>query len=126
VTTPTAAKPGIGLGAATINFTAGNTTYFATLFVDSQDNLPVLNQAIIEVSPSTTAVPAQGATISFLVITPSTNTYGITATDAFVSAGPGGTGTGVATVTLAKNTGAARTTTIEFGSQPITLTQAGP
>jgi len=104
---------------------AGNVTYFGTLFLDSQDNGPALNQATYLISPSATVVPAAGATVPVLVVTQAGQAYSVTDPDAFVAAGNPAPGTGLVSLTLAKNTGSARTTTVVIAGQPITLTQAG-
>ena len=116
---------GVGLGAAVITVQAGNVTYFGTLFLDSQDNGPALNQATYLISPSATVVPAAGATVPVLVVTQAGQAYSVTDPDAFVAAGNPAPGTGLISLTLAKNTGSARTTTVVIAGQPITLTQAG-
>src|SRR5581483_10535333 len=55
---------GVGLGGAVISARAGSASWFGTLFLDSQDNLAVLNQPTYLVSPSTTVVPADPTTVS--------------------------------------------------------------
>jgi hypothetical protein len=116
---------GAGLGGAYLTATSGDTTYFGTLFLDSQDNLPALNGCTYQVSPSTTSAPSDESTISFLVVTPPGCAYQVLASDSFVSVEGPAVGTGIATVNLAENAGATRTTTIEIAGQPVTLTQAG-
>ncbi len=114
-----------GLGGAVVTLHTVSASYLGTLFVDGQDNIPALNQATYLVSPSATTVPPQASTLSFLVITQPGSAYSATAADSFVTVGPRNSGTGVVTASLGRNTGAARTTTIEIASQPITLTQLG-
>jgi hypothetical protein len=116
---------GVGLGGAVVQVTGGAASFLGTLFIDSQDTIPALNQATFLVSPSATSVPAGATSLSFLVVTQPGTAYPVTAADAFVTAGPPPVGTGVLTVSLAANPGAARTTTIEIAGQPILLTQAG-
>ncbi len=116
---------GVGLGGAVISLKAGALSYLGTLFIDSQDNLPTINQATFLVSTASTKAPADATTLSFLVVTQPGNAYAITTTDAFVTPGAGGSSAGVVTVNLAKNLGTARTATVEIAGQPITLTQAG-
>jgi hypothetical protein len=119
--------PNVGLGGSVLTLTAGNATYLGTLFLDSQDNIPAINQPTYEISAGALTAPAQATTLSFLVVTQPGNLSGVTATDSFVTAGPGGAGTGVVLVGLAKNSGPARTTTITIAAQPIVLTEAaGP
>ena len=115
----------VGLGGAVVSVQAGSASFLGTLFVDSQDNLPTLNQPTYLVSAGATTAPAAASTLSFLVVTDEGNAYAPTATDPFVTVGGGGTGTGVVTVSLAANPGGARTTTIEIAGQPFPLTQAG-
>ncbi len=115
----------VGLGGAVVSLKAVNGSYFGTLFVDNQDNIPAINQATFLVSPGATAVPSAGGTLSFLVTTQTGNAFTVTATDSFVTPGAGAIGTGVVTVAVGKNTGAARTAIIEIAGQSITLTQQG-
>jgi len=114
---------GAALGGAYITLTGGGTKAFATLFVDNQDNVPAVNGCTYEVSLSSTAVPASGGSLAMLVVTQGGCGYQATDADAFVT-GAGGTGSGVISIALAANTGAARTTTIEIAGQPFTITQS--
>ncbi len=116
---------GMGLGGAVVTLKSGGISYLGTLFVDSQDNIPVLNQATTLISPGTTNVAADGGTISLLVVTQPGATYQASTTSAFVTANASGTGAGMITVSVARNTGAARTATIEIAGQPIAITQSG-
>jgi len=116
---------GAGLGGAVLSFAAEGISRFGTLFLDTQDNLPAINQYTYQISPSATAAPASATTLSFLVVTQPEATCQVTATDLFVTPGGGGSGTGVVTVGLSENTGAARTATIHIAGQTIVLTQAG-
>ena len=120
-----ALPPGVGLGGAVVFIKAGNASFVGTLFIDSQDNIPSINQATYQVSASTATAPAAAGVVSFLVVTQPGSAYAITAADAFATPSAGGAGTGVVTVSLAANPGATRTTTIEIAGQPITLTQSG-
>ena len=113
-----------GLGGAYVTITSGSAKYFATLFLDSVDNIPALNGCTYELSPSATSTVSGSTSVSVLVVTQSGCSYQVLDTDPFVSAGAPASGTGIMTVSLAANTGAARTTTFEIAGQPITLTQA--
>ncbi len=115
----------VGLGGAVVSIKAGAVSYLGTLFVDSQDNIPAINQATFLISPGAATVSSDGGAVSFLVVTQAGGTYAATAADAFVTPGAAGSSTGVVSLTLAKNTGAARTTTIEIAGQPITIAQSG-
>ena len=112
------------LGGAYFTLTSGSTKYFGTLFLDSQDNIPALNGCTYETSMPSTSVAAGSSSLPILVVTQAGCSYQVLATDSFVSPGASATGTGVVSVGLAANTGAARTTTIEIAGQPFTLTQA--
>jgi hypothetical protein len=114
-----------GFGGAVVTVTAGTQSYFGTLFIDDQDNVAAINQATYLVSASTTTLPADGGTIPVLVITPSGNTFAVTASDSFVTVPSSGSGTSIVNVAIGKNLGAARTTTVEIAGQPITFTQSG-
>jgi len=116
---------GAALGGASVSIKSGSTTYFGTLFVDSQDNLAAINQPTYQIAPITATVPAAGGSVSFLVVTQAGAAFTVTDSDSFVTAGSGGTGTSVVTVTLASNSGADRTTTVQIAQQPFTITQAG-
>jgi hypothetical protein len=114
-----------GLGGAYVTLVAGGETFFGTLFVDSQDNVPQVNQATFQISPVTGTVPAAGATVSLLVVTLPNTPVTVIDGDAFVTPGAGINGSGVVTVTLAANTGAARATTVQIAGQGVTINQAG-
>ena len=121
--------PGTALGGAYVTLTSGGTQYFGTLFLDSQDNIPAVNGCVYEVSPFSLTVPGTATTLPVplpvLVVTQPGCGYQVTASDAFVTPGPGGTGTAVITVGFAANSGdTARTTTIEIAGQPFTISQA--
>jgi len=94
---------GVGLGGATVSLKAGSASFLGTLFVDSQDNIPAINQATYLVSASATTAPANASTLSLLVITQAGQYLCADRTDPFVTQGAGGTGTGVVTVSLAAN-----------------------
>jgi uncharacterized protein (TIGR03437 family) len=113
-----------GLGGTVVSMTAGNAKWLGTLFLDSTDNIPTLNQCTYSISPAGAAAPADASTISILVITQSGCSYQVLASDSFVNPGGPGSGTGILIVGLAANSGGARTTVIEIAGQPITLTQA--
>jgi len=116
---------GAALGGASVSVKSGSITYFGTLFVDSQDNLAVINEPTYQIAPIATTVPATGGSVSFLVVTSAGSAFTMADSDSFVTAPAGGTGTGVVTVTLASNSGADRTTTVQIAQQPFTITQAG-
>ena len=111
------------LGGAYVTVTSGSAKYFGTLFVDSVDNVPAANGCTYEISPSGSSVGASPDNVAFLVVTETGCSYQILATDSFVTAGPGASGTGVIYLGFAANPGASRATTIEIAGQPITLTQ---
>ncbi len=114
---------GAALGGAYFTLTSGGAKYFGTLFVDSQDNVPTVNGCVYDVMPASLSVPATTTTLSVLVVTAAGCAYQATDADTFVT-GASGNGTAVIGVSIAANTGAARTTTIEIAGQPFTLTQA--
>lgn len=115
-----------GLGGAYVTVTAGGQTYFGTLFVDSQDNVPQVNQATFQIEPVPGTLPAAGGTVSLLVVTQPGTAVTVTDPDSFVTPGAGITGTGVVTVRLAANAGAAdRSTTVAVAGQSVTINQAG-
>jgi Viral BACON domain len=114
---------GAALGGAYITLVAGGTKHFGTLFVDSQDNIPAVNGCTYEASPSSTAVPANGGSLSFLVVTQPACAYQTSDSDSFVT-GASGIGTRVISVGFNANPGGARNTTIEIAGQPFTITQS--
>lgn len=115
-----------GLGGAYVTLTAGGRTFFGTLFVDSQDNVPQVNQATFQIGPVPGTVPAAGGTVSLLVVTQPGTPVTVADADSFVTPSAGITGTGVVTVTLAANNGAAdRSTTLAVAGQAVTINQAG-
>jgi hypothetical protein len=116
--------PDTALGGASVAIMSGATKYFGTLFVDSQDNIPAVNGCVYDVSPSSLSVPETATTLSLLVVTPAGCGYQVSAWDAFVTPGAGGTGTAVISVGFAANSGAARTATIEVAGQPFTISQS--
>lgn len=117
---------GMGLGGAVITVTGAGVSFFGTLFVDSQDNVPSINATVFNVSPAAVTVPADGGAVSFLVTATAGAAYQVTTTAAFVDVGArSGTGTGTVNATFARNTGAARPAVIEIAGQPFTITQAG-
>ncbi|HEX3742757.1 MAG TPA: hypothetical protein VHW09_02460 [Bryobacteraceae bacterium] len=111
------------LGGAYFTLTSGSAKYFATLFLDSQDNVPGLNGCLYETSAASASLAGGSTSVPILVVTQAGCSYQVSAGDPFVSVGAGGTGTKVVTVGLALNTGAKRTTTVEVAGQPITFTQ---
>jgi hypothetical protein len=111
------------LGGAYFTLTSGSAKYFGTLYLDSQDNIPGLNGCIYETSLPSAAVAGGSTIVPILVVTQAGCSYQVSASDPFVTAAAGATGTGVVTVGLALNTGAERTTTVEVAGQPITITQ---
>jgi hypothetical protein len=113
----------VALGGAYFTLTSGSAKYFATLFLDSQDNIPGLNGCIYETSLPSASVAGGSTSVPILLVTQAGCSYQVSATDPFVNAGAGATGTKVVTVGLALNTGAERMTTVEVAGQPITLTQ---
>ena len=120
VLVPAAAALGgayLTLSSGDLNF--GNTKYFGTLFVDSQDNVPAVNECTYELSPSSTVIPTSGS-LSILVITQAGCAYTPTGADPSVTVSGSGTGTGVATVI------ARAATTLEIAGLPIALTQTAP
>jgi hypothetical protein len=112
-----------GFGGAYITLTSGATKSFATLFVDSQDNIPAVNGCVYEASLASPSVPATASNLAILVVTQPGCAYQVAAPDAWVTPGPGGVGTGVISVGIAANSGGARTTTIEIAGQPFTIAQ---
>ena len=111
------------LGGAYLTLTAGNQKYFATLFLDSQDNIPALNRCTFEVKPSSSSTGAGSGSLPILVVTQAGCSYQVSVSDPFVVGGAGATGTAVVRVGFAANAGAARNTIIEIAGQPILLTQ---
>jgi filamentous hemagglutinin family protein len=113
-----------GLGGAFVTLSSGAAKYFGTLFIDSQDNIPALNGCTYELSPASPSAPDTGGSLPVLVVTQAGCSYSAADTDSFVTVGAGGIGTGVTSASLAANTGAARTTTLEIAAIPLTLYQA--
>jgi hypothetical protein len=111
------------LGSAYFTLVSGSATYFATLFLDSQDNLPAFNGCTYETSMASSSASGIAATVPILVVTQARCSYQVLATDPFVDTGASTTGTAVIPVGFALNDGTPRTTTIEIAGQPITLTQ---
>jgi hypothetical protein len=115
--------PTAALGGAYLTLTSGNTKYFGTLFIDSQDTIPAVNGCTYEASPASISAPTSAGSVSILVITQAGCSYPIASADPFVTV-PGTTiGTAVISVSFTTNTGLARTATIEIAGQPMTLTQ---
>jgi uncharacterized protein (TIGR03437 family) len=114
----------VALGGATVKLVSGATTYFGTLFIDSQDNIPALNGCTWEISPSSRSAAASVSVVPILVITQAGCSSQALVTDSFVNAGNSISGTAVIQVGLAANSGPARTTTIEIAGEPVTITQA--
>jgi hypothetical protein len=112
------------LGGAFLTLTSGGAKYFGTLFIDSQDNIPVLNGCTYEASASSTSAANAGGGMPVLVITQAGCGYSAVDSDPFVTGGGNGTGTAVMPVSLAANNGPARTTTVEIAGIPVTLNQA--
>lgn len=111
------------LGGAYLTLTAGSQTYFGTLFLDSQGNIPALNGCTYEVSPSSSSIGAGSSSLPILVVTQPACSYQVSVADAFVTGGASAVGTAIVPVGFATNVGAARNTTIEIAGQPIVLTQ---
>ena len=116
--------PQIGLGGAYLTLVSGTAKNFATLFVDSQDNIPALNGCTYFLSPSSVSIAAGAATIAVLVVTQPGCTYTLTPDTAGLSGSPSGSGTGVLSVSAAANNGPSQTLTFEIAGQAVTLTQA--
>lgn len=112
-------------GGAVLTLTAGGTKYIGTLFLDALDNLPVLNGCTYQVSPSAAALSSAAGTLSILVITQSGCGYQILTSGAFASPPTSGTGTGVVSVAVTSNGGAARSGTVDIAGQIVSITQAG-
>jgi hypothetical protein len=112
------------LGGAFITLTAGSAKYFGTLFVDSRDHIPSVNGCTFQSSVSSMSVSSAATTVPILVITQPGCGYQVVSRSAFVTAGSGGTGTGVVSVGFATNGGAARTATIEIAGQPVAIPQS--
>jgi uncharacterized protein (TIGR03437 family) len=115
--------PSAALGGAYLTVTAGALKYFGTLFVDTQDDVPALNGCTYETSASAASTGASANSLPVLVVTQAGCSYSVAASDAFVSGGASGAGTGVVSVGFAANSGAARNTAIEIAGQPIAITQ---
>src|SRR5262249_36658448 len=109
-------------GGAYFTFTSGTQKYFGTLFLDAVDNIP-LNGCTYEVSLSSSTVPTTTSSLPILVVTQAGCQYQVLAKDPFVTAGPGGAGTSVISVSFSATSAASRTTTIEIAGQPFTVTQ---
>jgi uncharacterized protein (TIGR03437 family) len=118
--------PQTGLGGAYLTLASGTAKSFATLFVDSQDNIPALNGCTYFLSPSSVSIAAGAATIGVLVVTQPGCTYTLTPDTTGLSGSPSGTGTGILSVSAATNNGPSRTLTFEIAGQSITLTQGAP
>jgi hypothetical protein len=107
-----------------LTVTSGNLKYFGTLFVDSQDNIPSVNGCTYELSLSSGSTAAAASNLPILVVTQAGCLYRASDTDSFVSPGAGSSGTAVISIGFSRNTGAARSTTVEIAGQPVTFTQA--
>jgi hypothetical protein len=114
------------LGGAYFTLISGATKYFATLFLDSQDNIPTVNGCTYETSLSSESVPPGASLLPILVVTQAGCSYQVLATDAFVTPPPSSTGTAVISLGFAANTSVPRSTTIEIAGQQIKLTQLTP
>jgi len=114
----------VGLGGAFVTLTAAATKYFGTLFIDSQDNVPAVNGCTYETSLSSSSPPSSAGSVPVLVVTQAGCPYQAVDGDSFVNPGAGATGTAVISVSLAGNTGPARSTIIEIAGRQFTLTQA--
>ena len=115
---------GAALGGAFVTLTSGGAKYFGTLFLDSQDNIPAVNGCTFQSSVSSMPVASVASTVPILVVTQAGCSYQVVSMSAFVTAGGGGTGTGVVSVNFAANGGAARTATIEIAGQPVAIPQS--
>ncbi|HTB13441.1 MAG TPA: IPT/TIG domain-containing protein [Bryobacteraceae bacterium] len=113
------------LGGAYFTLSSGSVTYFGTLFVDSQDNIPALNGCTYETSLSSASVPAEASSLPILVVTQAACSYqplnGVT----LASLSAGATGTGVIALPFPANLSSSQTVTIEIAGQPIAIAQAG-
>ena len=115
---------GAALGGAFVTLTSGGAKYFGTLFLDSQDNIPAVNGCTFQSSVSSMPVSSVASTVPILVVTQAGCGYQVVSRSGFVTAGGGGTGTGVVSVDFAANGGAARTATIEIAGQPVAIPQS--
>ena len=115
---------GAALGGAFVTLTSGSAKYFGTLFLDSQDNIPAVNGCTFQSSVSSMPVSSAASTVPILVVTQAGCGYQVVSKSGFVTAGGGGTGTGVVSVDFAANGGAARTATIEIAGQPVAIPQS--
>ena len=113
-----------GLGGAVVTLTSGSARSFGTLFVDSQDDVPAVNGCTFRADVSSPLVASVASTVPILVVTQPGCSYQVVSTSAFVTAGGGGTGTGVLTVGVAANGGAARVGIVEIAGQPVEIRQA--
>lgn len=111
------------LGAAYFTLTAANTKYFATLFVDGQENIPALNGCTWEVSPSASSIGPGADSLPILVITQAGCSWEMVTGDSFVVPGAGGSATGVTEASFAATPGLSRTATIEIAAQQIAIIQ---
>ena len=114
-----------GLGGAVVTLTSGSAQSFGTLFVDSQDDVPAVNGCTFRADVSSPLVASVASTVPILVVATEPGcSYQVVSTSAFVTAGGGGTGTGVLTVGVAANGGTARVGIVEIAGQPVGIRQA--
>jgi uncharacterized protein (TIGR03437 family) len=114
------------LGGAYFTLTSGGAKYFATLFLDSQDNIPALNGCTYELSLSSGSAPSTASSLPVLVVTQAGCSYQALNTNTLAIVGATATGTGVLSVPLSANTGPAQTLALEVAGQQFTITQAAP
>jgi hypothetical protein len=126
-------------GAATsLSAVAGNGTYYIRLRAknacgaSAPSNEIALNVGqtqgcTFEVTPTSQSVTAAGGLLSSTVTTAPTCAWTAVSNAAFITitSAASGTGNGAVSYSVAANTGAARTGTLTFAGQTITVTQAG-
>ena len=111
------------LGGAYLTLTAGSLKYFGTLFLDSQDNIPMLNGCTYQLSPASSMTGADAGALPILVVTQPGCSYGVLLKDSFTSGPTGATGPSVVSIGFTANAAASRSSTIEIAGQAITLSQ---
>lgn len=122
---------GSGSGSVTVTVAANSGAARTGTLTIADEIVTIVQDAIgcaIEVSPTTTLIPASGATSTFTVTSTQGTNCGWTAVsnDSFltIAGGSSGTGSGTVTVMVAANSGAARPGTLTIAGRTVTINQA--
>ena len=129
--TVTSASSGTGTGTVTLTIAAnagaarsGTVTIAGQAVTINQDAAPAV-VCTYTLSSSVVAAAAAGGTSTLIVTAPSTCSWTTTSNAAFITVASGTSGTGIGTVslTIAANTGAARSGTVTVAGQTVTVNQ---